>query len=73
MESSLYTFISSVARRQSAEGPGRPSGGTTDAYPYSSLQHGGFFILFFFPAIAFIVVCLRIYGRVRSRQLGIGE
>ncbi|KAI1092323.1 hypothetical protein F5B19DRAFT_212645 [Rostrohypoxylon terebratum] len=73
MESSLYTFISSVARRQSAESPGRLSGGATDAYPYSPLQHGGFFILFFFPAIAFIVVCLRIYGRIRSRQFGIDD
>ncbi|OTB06058.1 hypothetical protein M426DRAFT_72415 [Hypoxylon sp. CI-4A] len=52
------------------EGPGKPSGDVTDAYPYSQLQHGGFFILFFFPAIAFIVVVLRIYGRVRSRQFG---
>ncbi|KAI0883299.1 uncharacterized protein GGS22DRAFT_168363 [Annulohypoxylon maeteangense] len=70
MESSLYTFISSVARQQAAEGPGKPSGEVTNSYPYSSLQHGGFFILFFFPAIAFIVVGLRIYGRLRSRQFG---
>ncbi|KAI1453267.1 hypothetical protein F4805DRAFT_478631 [Annulohypoxylon moriforme] len=70
MESSLYTFISNLARRQSAEGPGLPSGDVIDAYPYSPLQQGGFFILFFFPAIALIVVGLRIYGRVRSRQFG---
>ncbi|KAI0835309.1 hypothetical protein F5Y06DRAFT_299728 [Hypoxylon sp. FL0890] len=70
MESSLYTFISSVAKRQSLEGPGKPSGDVTDEYPYSPLQHGGFFILFFFPAIAFAVVGLRVYGRVRSRQFG---
>ncbi|KAI2465660.1 hypothetical protein F4781DRAFT_408497 [Annulohypoxylon bovei var. microspora] len=70
MESSLYTFISSVAKRQSLEGPGKPSGDITDAYPYSPLQQGGIFILFFFPAVAFTVVGLRVYGRVRSRQFG---
>ncbi|KAI2615847.1 hypothetical protein GGR54DRAFT_252136 [Hypoxylon sp. NC1633] len=70
MESSLYTFLSGVAKRQSLEGPGKPSGDVTDGYPYSPLQQGGFFILFFFPSIAFLVVCLRVYGRVRSRQFG---
>ncbi|XXH00528.1 hypothetical protein Hte_006876 [Hypoxylon texense] len=70
MESSMYTFLSSVAKRQSLEGPGRPSGEISDAYPYSPLQQGGLFILFFFPAIALAVVCLRVYGRVRSRQFG---
>ncbi|KAI0118573.1 hypothetical protein F4776DRAFT_666006 [Hypoxylon sp. NC0597] len=70
MESSLYAFISSLAKRQSLEGPGKPSGDITDTYPYSPLQHGGFFILFFFPAIALAVVGLRVYGRVRSRQFG---
>ncbi|KAI2622128.1 hypothetical protein GGS26DRAFT_567842 [Hypomontagnella submonticulosa] len=70
MESSLYEFISSVARRQSPEGPGKPSGEISDGYPNSPLQNGGFFILFFFPAIALIVVILRVYGRVRSRQFG---
>nr|ALM31973.1 decarboxylase_GME3443 [Daldinia eschscholzii IFB-TL01] len=70
MESSLYAFISDVARRQADGEIGKPSGAATDEYPYSPLQHGGFFILFFFPAIALIVVGLRVYGRVRSRQFG---
>ncbi|KAI1480258.1 hypothetical protein K445DRAFT_24461 [Daldinia sp. EC12] len=70
MESSLYAFISDVARRQADGAIGKPSGATTDEYPYSPLQQGGFFILFFFPAIALIVVGLRVYGRVRSRQFG---
>ncbi|KAI6093179.1 hypothetical protein F4821DRAFT_253157 [Hypoxylon rubiginosum] len=70
MESSMYTFLSTVAKRQSLEGPGRPSGEISDAYPYSPLQQGGLFILFFFPAIALVVVGLRVYGRVRSRQFG---
>lgn len=73
MESSMYTFLSTVAKRQSLEGPGRPSGEISDAYPYSPLQQGGLFILFFFPAIALVVVGLRVYGRVRSRQFGWGK
>ncbi|TEA22395.1 hypothetical protein C8034_v004897 [Colletotrichum sidae] len=39
-------------------------------YPYSSLQHIGFFILFFFPALAVIVVGLRVYSRVSTKQFG---
>ncbi|OHW91684.1 CFEM domain-containing protein [Colletotrichum incanum] len=39
-------------------------------YPYSSLQHIGFFVLFFFPAIALIVVALRVYSRVSTKQFG---
>ncbi|OHE96405.1 CFEM domain-containing protein [Colletotrichum orchidophilum] len=39
-------------------------------YPYSSLQHVGFFILFFFPAIALVVVGLRVYSRVTTKQFG---
>ncbi|OLN84895.1 hypothetical protein CCHL11_03882 [Colletotrichum chlorophyti] len=39
-------------------------------YPYSSLQHIGFFILFFFPALAAIVVALRVYSRVSTKQFG---
>lgn len=42
-------------------------------YPYSSLQHIGFFILFFFPAIALMVVLLRVYSRVSTKQFGWGE
>ncbi|KAK6219767.1 CFEM domain-containing protein [Colletotrichum tabaci] len=39
-------------------------------YPYSHLQHIGFFVLFFFPAIALIVVALRVYSRVSTKQFG---
>ncbi|KAL7625355.1 hypothetical protein AAE478_004571 [Parahypoxylon ruwenzoriense] len=70
MESPLYVSISNVAKRQSLEGAGRPSGDISYGYPYSPLQQGGFFILFFFPSIALIVIGLRVYGRVRSRQFG---
>ncbi|GKT49215.1 uncharacterized protein ColSpa_09396 [Colletotrichum spaethianum] len=57
------------------------SSGTTSAlppisndypYPYSSLQHVGFFVLFFFPALALIVVALRVYSRVSTKQFGWG-
>ncbi|KAH7008308.1 CFEM domain-containing protein [Ilyonectria destructans] len=39
-------------------------------YPYSRLQHIGFFILFFFPALALLVFGLRIYGRFSTKQYG---
>ncbi|KAF9881241.1 CFEM domain-containing protein [Colletotrichum karsti] len=44
----------------------------TDDYPYpeTSLQHIGFFILFFFPAVALIIVALRVYSRVSTNQFG---
>ncbi|GJC93700.1 CFEM domain-containing protein [Colletotrichum higginsianum] len=42
-------------------------------YPYSHLQHIGFFVLFFFPAIALIVVALRVYSRVSTKQFGWGQ
>ncbi|KAK1990362.1 CFEM domain-containing protein [Colletotrichum falcatum] len=39
-------------------------------YPYSSLQHAGFFILFFFPIVALVIVALRVYSRVTTKQFG---
>lgn len=42
-------------------------------YPYSSLQHTGFFVLFFFPTIALLVVGLRVYSRVSTKQFGWGQ
>ncbi|CAM1508236.1 Fc.00g050840.m01.CDS01 [Cosmosporella sp. VM-42] len=44
--------------------------GTPYDYPYSRLQHIGFFILFFFPTLALLVFALRIYGRVSAKQFG---
>lgn len=41
-------------------------------YPYSALQHGGFAILFIFPALALIVVLLRVYTRLSMKQFGLG-
>ncbi|KAJ0372630.1 hypothetical protein COL154_000363 [Colletotrichum chrysophilum] len=44
----------------------------SDDYPYpeTGLQQIGFFILFFFPALALIVVGLRVYSRVSTKQFG---
>lgn len=41
-------------------------------YPYSALQHGGFAILFIFPALALITVVLRVYSRLSTKQFGLG-
>lgn len=41
-------------------------------YPYSGLQHIGFFILFLFPSLALVFVCLRIYSRSTTKQFGWG-
>lgn len=47
----------------------------SDDYPYpeTGLQQIGFFILFFFPALALIVVGLRVYSRVSTKQFGWGK
>ncbi|KAI0009553.1 hypothetical protein F4779DRAFT_640394 [Xylariaceae sp. FL0662B] len=70
MESSASSIMASIAGRQSVSGPGLPHADTADLYPYSPLQQGGFFILFFFPAIALVIISLRVYERTRSRQFG---
>ncbi|ROT43009.1 hypothetical protein SODALDRAFT_327179 [Sodiomyces alkalinus F11] len=73
--------IARAAQAQAEEGPlagpGAPGGPAappvfTDdyEYPYSPLQHVGFFILFFFPALALIAVSLRIYTRIKTKQPG---
>ncbi|KAI5918551.1 CFEM domain-containing protein [Camillea tinctor] len=62
--------MTSIIRRQSSGNPGLLSEPDVELYPYSPLQQGGFFILFFFPSIALIVVVLRVYGRLKARQFG---
>lgn len=54
-------------------GFGPPTFSEDYEYPYSSLQHTGIALLFLFPALAFIVVALRIYTRVITKQFGWGE
>ncbi|KAK2043279.1 CFEM domain-containing protein [Colletotrichum somersetense] len=63
-----------LARREdtnsSGAAPALPPISNDYPYPYSSLQQTGFFILFFFPVIAFLVVALRVYSRVSMKQFG---
>ncbi|EFQ27998.1 CFEM domain-containing protein [Colletotrichum graminicola] len=63
-----------LARREdtnsSDAAPALPPVSNDYPYPYSPLQHTGFFILFFFPAVALIVVALRVYSRVSTKQFG---
>ncbi|KAK1972881.1 CFEM domain-containing protein [Colletotrichum sublineola] len=54
----------------SGAAPSLPPISNNYPYPYSSLQHTGFFVLFFFPVVAFIVVALRVYSRVSTKQFG---
>ncbi|KAK8062824.1 hypothetical protein PG997_014921 [Apiospora hydei] len=39
-------------------------------YPTTSLQQIGFFIIFFLPALALVVISLRVYSRCSSRTFG---
>lgn len=41
-----------------------------DLFPYSGLQQAGFFILFFFPSVALLVVALRLWSRLSNKQFG---
>lgn len=46
---------------------------STDTYPTSSLQQFGFAVTIFFPILAFIIICLRVYSRVNTKQFGIDD
>jgi hypothetical protein len=39
----------------------------------TGLQQFGFAIILFFPILAFITCCLRVYGRLSAKQLGIDD
>ncbi|KAL0944005.1 uncharacterized protein CTRU02_201892 [Colletotrichum truncatum] len=67
-EAQITTTAAAAAAATSA--PALPPVTNDYPYPYSSLQHIGFFILFFFPALALIVVALRVYSRVSTKQFG---
>ena len=43
-----------------------------DPNPTTGLQQFGFAIIFFFPVLAFLVLTLRVYGRVLTKQFGLG-
>lgn len=49
---------------------------TTETDPYAvttGLQQLGFFIIFFFPFLAFFILCLRLYSRVKTATFGLGK
>lgn len=46
---------------------------TTNADPTSSQQRLGLAIILFFPLLAVLVVCLRVYSRVRTKQFGLDD
>lgn len=46
---------------------------STSEYPTSPLQQFGFAIIVFFPVLAFIIVCLRVYSRISTKQFGIDD
>lgn len=46
---------------------------STADYPTSPLQQFGFAIIVFFPVLAFIIVVLRVYSRVSTKQFGVDD
>ncbi|OAA67983.1 hypothetical protein SPI_00178 [Niveomyces insectorum RCEF 264] len=69
--------VAVLAARDAAAAP--PDAGpppppyTGPLYPTSGLQKFGFAIIFFFPALALVVVGLRTYSRVTTKQFGIDD
>lgn len=53
--------------------PRRPEHGDVTEIPTPPLQAAAVFINFFFPALSLIVVALRAYSRIKTRQWGLGE
>ncbi|KAK2787081.1 hypothetical protein FQN52_007347 [Onygenales sp. PD_12] len=51
----------------------RPPHGDVTKIPTPPMQAAGLFINFFFPALAFVVVCLRVYARIRIKQWGVDD
>ncbi|KIH94417.1 hypothetical protein SPBR_05900 [Sporothrix brasiliensis 5110] len=60
----VFTSISAFISRAMA---------STAEYPTSPLQQFGFAIIVFFPVLAFIIVMLRVYSRVSTKQFGIDD
>lgn len=52
--------------------PRRPEHEDVTKIPTPSLQAAAIFINFFFPAISLLVVSLRAYSRIKTRQWGLG-
>ncbi|ERS95395.1 uncharacterized protein SPSK_01719 [Sporothrix schenckii 1099-18] len=73
----LHRWADSLAAEVQGGGPpgdpslGPPPGPTV--YPTSGLQQFGFAIILFFPLLAFLVVGLRVYSRLKTKQFGIDD
>lgn len=52
--------------------PRRPEHGDVTKIPTPPLQGAAIFINFFFPALSLVVVVLRAYSRIKTRQWGLG-
>lgn len=68
-------YFAMLARQADAAADGDappPPTAPGDMFPYSGLQHVGFFILFVFPSLALVVVGLRVYSRTTTKQFGWG-
>ncbi|KAK7409729.1 hypothetical protein QQX98_008110 [Neonectria punicea] len=68
-----HELVVSLAQEVYARATDDDAGSGNYVYPYSRLQHIGFFILFFFPALALLVWSLRIYGRFSTKQYGFDD
>ncbi|MBE3043187.1 hypothetical protein IMZ48_11570 [Candidatus Bathyarchaeota archaeon] len=52
--------------------PRRPEHEDVTQIPTPPLQKAAIFINFFFPALALVLVALRSYARIKTRQWGLG-
>ncbi|KXJ87472.1 hypothetical protein Micbo1qcDRAFT_197807 [Microdochium bolleyi] len=66
-------MIKEVVRRQGPPPLPPPPGGYTYDWPTSPLQQFGFFIIFFFPALATAFYGLRVYSRTSKKQFGLDD
>ncbi|KAH7024452.1 uncharacterized protein B0I36DRAFT_387023 [Microdochium trichocladiopsis] len=66
-------MIKEVVRRQGPPPLPPPPGGYTYDWPTSPLQQFGFFIIFFFPALATVFYALRVYSRTSKKQFGLDD
>jgi len=68
--------IASVVARQAADaaaGAAPVMHGSEVFNITTPMQQFGFAIILFFPILAFITCCLRIYGRLSGKQLGMDD
>ncbi|KAI9055268.1 hypothetical protein LZ554_000231 [Drepanopeziza brunnea f. sp. 'monogermtubi'] len=69
MDAAVRSFISSRQQADAEDIVVAPPR-NAERFPTTSLQQAGIAIVFIFPTIALLVVCMRIYGRRKMKQLG---